>query len=102
MSWLHLPESAGDSLLRSTCSAGARSATSNESRIASKSSRRASPTDASTADNRRKDPQLGTIVGGKLNPTWVEWLIGWPLGWTDLEPLATESFHEWQRKHGLS
>lgn len=26
---------------------------------------------------------------GMLNPTWVEWLMGWPLGWTDLRPLAT-------------
>jgi hypothetical protein len=25
---------------------------------------------------------------GQLNPTWVEWLMGWPLGWTDLKPLA--------------
>jgi DNA (cytosine-5)-methyltransferase 1 len=23
--------------------------------------------------------------GGKLNPTWVEWLMGFPAGWTDLE-----------------
>jgi hypothetical protein len=23
--------------------------------------------------------------GGKLNPAWVEWLMGFPLGWTDLE-----------------
>jgi DNA (cytosine-5)-methyltransferase 1 len=23
--------------------------------------------------------------GGKLNPTWVEWLMGFPTGWTDLE-----------------
>ena len=22
-------------------------------------------------------------AGGSLNPTWVEWLMGWPLGWTD-------------------
>ena len=22
---------------------------------------------------------------GQLNPTWVEWLMGFPLGWTDLE-----------------
>lgn len=28
---------------------------------------------------------LATVVGGKLNPTWVEWLMGFPLGWTDLE-----------------
>jgi hypothetical protein len=24
-------------------------------------------------------------VGGQLNPTWVEWLMGFPDGWTDLE-----------------
>lgn len=23
--------------------------------------------------------------GGQLNPTWVEWLMGFPLGWTDLD-----------------
>jgi hypothetical protein len=23
--------------------------------------------------------------GGTLNPTWVEWLMGYPTGWTDLE-----------------
>jgi DNA (cytosine-5)-methyltransferase 1 len=25
------------------------------------------------------------LEGGKLNPTWVEWLMGYPTGWTDLE-----------------
>ena len=34
------------------------------------------------------DPSL---VGGKLNPTWVEWLMGFPLGWTDLEDSETPS-----------
>lgn len=28
-------------------------------------------------------------VGGSLNPTWVEWLMGWPLGWTDCGASAT-------------
>lgn len=23
--------------------------------------------------------------GGQLNPTWVEWLMGFPLGWTDID-----------------
>ena len=27
--------------------------------------------------------------GGRLNPTWVEWLMGFPLGWTDLEDSET-------------
>ena len=26
-----------------------------------------------------------SAVGGKLNPMWVEWLMGFPIGWTDLE-----------------
>jgi hypothetical protein len=30
-------------------------------------------------------------VGGQLNPTWVEWLMGFPLGWTDLEGSETPS-----------
>ena len=28
---------------------------------------------------------LNALHGGKLNPTWVEWLMGFPPGWTDLE-----------------
>jgi hypothetical protein len=29
--------------------------------------------------------KLSTAVGGQLSPMWVEWLMGFPLGWTDLE-----------------
>jgi hypothetical protein len=25
--------------------------------------------------------------GGQLNAAWCEWLMGWPIGWTSLEPL---------------
>ena len=25
-------------------------------------------------------------LNGSLNPTWVEWLMGFPSGWTDLKP----------------
>jgi len=28
--------------------------------------------------------KITDIVGGTLNPTWVEWLMGFPEGWTDL------------------
>lgn len=34
---------------------------------------------------------LATSVGGQLNPTWVEWLMGFPLGWTDLNASETPS-----------
>jgi hypothetical protein len=44
--------------------------------------------------------QQKTQAGGQLNPTWVEWLMGWPIGWTDLEPLATDKFQQWQRQRG--
>jgi len=37
---------------------------------------------------------------GTLNPTWVEWLMGWPIGWTDLNPLETARFHKWPNSHG--
>ena len=42
----------------------------------------------STTDRGKSN--LGEQVGGQLNPTWVEWLMGWPLGWTDLKPLVTD------------
>jgi hypothetical protein len=54
----------------------------------------------STTDRGKHN--LGEVVGGTLNPTWVEWLMGWPLGWTDLKPLATDKFRSWQQQHGVS
>jgi hypothetical protein len=48
-----------------------------------------------------RNPQhLGHQDVGKLNPPWVEWLMGWPIGWTDLEPLATDKFRQWYDSHG--
>lgn len=40
------------------------------------------------------------VTSGRLNPTWVEWLMGWPMGWTDLKPLETAKFQQWLRWHG--
>jgi hypothetical protein len=48
--------------------------------------------------NTQVSPEGGG--GGVLNPTWVEWLMGWPLGWTALQPLAMDRFREWQQQHG--
>lgn len=39
-------------------------------------------------------------VGGTLNPMWVEWLMGWPSGWVNCEPLATDKFQQWLALHG--
>ena len=30
---------------------------------------------------------------GRLNPEWVEWLMGFPIGWTALEPSETQLSH---------
>jgi hypothetical protein len=40
-------------------------------------------------------------TNGQLNPTWVEWLMGWTSEWTDLKPLAMDKFQEWQQQHSL-
>jgi hypothetical protein len=43
---------------------------------------------------------LPQFLGGLLNPDWTEWLMGWPIGWTELKPLETDRFREWQQQHG--
>jgi hypothetical protein len=34
--------------------------------------------------NELSDALAASGTRGSLNPTWVEWLMGFPLGWTDL------------------
>lgn len=34
--------------------------------------------------------------GGQLNPDWVEWLMGWPIGWTRITPLKELDWRDWQ------
>ena len=48
----------------------------------------------------RNTPPLNVVVGGNMNPTWVEWLMGWPLGWTDLRASAMDRFRQWCALHG--
>jgi len=38
-------------------------------------------------------------TGAQLNPSWVEWLMGWPIGWTELKPLETDKFRNVQQWH---
>ena len=43
------------------------------------------------------------ILGWKRPvPESLESLMGWPLEWTDLKPLATARFQEWQQQHSLN
>jgi len=54
------------------------------------------------AEFTRKTPTLATHCGGKINPIFTEWLMGWPLGWTDLKPLETDKSRYVQQQHGKS
>lgn len=47
----------------------------------------------SSADDRSR-------LGGSLNPEWVEWLMGFPDGWTDLGPSETPSSRKSSKKSG--
>ena len=49
--------------------------------------------------NDRIDHAVMASDGGQLNPEWVEWLMGWPIGHTGLKPLATGRYREWLRQH---
>ncbi len=44
-------------------------------------------------------PGTQTQQKGQLNPSWVEWLMGWPIGWTELKPLVTDKFRNVQQWH---
>ena len=40
-------------------------------------------------------------AGGRLSPAFTEAMMIWPIGWTDLEPLAMDRFREWLLSHGI-
>jgi hypothetical protein len=48
--------------------------------------------------DRRTIPYL---VCGKIHPILHEWLMGWPIMWTDLCEQETGKFQQWLGKHGL-
>ena len=56
---------------------------------ASRDFRHPNATPYSERGGGKKGEQLPNAVGGALNPTWVEWLMGFPEGWTDLEHSET-------------
>lgn len=46
----------------------------------------------------RNSPGYGVLLGGRPNPDWIEWLMGWPIGWTALKPLEMDkSLAVWRR-----
>lgn len=45
--------------------------------------------DATGSTGGANHRSLRTDVAGQLNPMWVEWLMGFPIGWTDLNASGT-------------
>lgn len=43
----------------------------------------------------------GRWTGPQLNPRFGEWLMGWPVGWTESKPLETAKFQQWLHSHGV-
>jgi hypothetical protein len=54
------------------------------------------------ASIRRKYIPLNGVIGGALNPEWVEWLMGWPIGWSGFRALETDRYQLWLLSHGKS
>ncbi len=50
------------------------------------------------SQHKRNSLPLNAVAGGPLNPAWVEWLMGFPEGWTDLGDSATRSSHKSSKK----
>jgi hypothetical protein len=38
--------------------------------------------------------------GGPLNPAWIEWYFGYPIGWSDLDVSVTQSSHRLPKSSG--
>lgn len=54
------------------------------------------------SESGRNTPTLAAQAGGPLNPEWVEWLMGWPIGHTDLKPSETVKSLNAEQQHGES
>ena len=61
-------------------------------------SRHANPS-AWELEHGRRD-KLHIVLGWKVHPNSSEWLMGWPIAWTDLAPLETAKFQRWFDSHG--
>ena len=53
-------------------------------------------------ESSQSDPTSPPQSPRRLNPRFVEWLMGFPTGWTDLQPLETPSSGDKPDSHGTS
>lgn len=55
----------------------------------------ASDEKGSAAAGQRRRQLSERVAGLKLSPDWVEWLMGWPVGWSSLESLQDATVGGW-------
>jgi hypothetical protein len=69
---------------------------------ASDSRNRGNPEDECIQRRKEKGKtiELSMTVSGQLNPTWVEWLMGWPPDWTSLKSSCIMDFLIWEVLNG--
>ena len=48
------------------------------------------------------NPWRGTETGRTRSPSFEEWMMGWPIGWSALTALETARFQQWQQQHSES
>jgi hypothetical protein len=55
-----------------------------------------------TARSMQKWPSCRAFVQafGHISPEVHEWLMAWPIGWSDTSPLAKDKYRSWLQRHG--
>lgn len=46
------------------------------------------------------NPWRGTEIGKTHTPAFEEWVMGWPVQWTELTASAMDRFQQWRQQHG--
>jgi len=46
------------------------------------------------------NPWRGTEIGKTHTPAFEEWVMGWPVQWTELTQSATDKYQQWLQQHG--
>lgn len=46
-------------------------------------------------------PDYGHLNGKCINPEWMEWIMGWVIGWAEPKSLETANVQAWLRSHGV-
>ena len=54
----------------------------------------------SPSEANRSTPSISSMIGGKLSPVWTEWLMGFPIGFTDSKDWVTRKSQSRPQQRG--